>query len=61
MNQHRFTAGVGIPDMVGGMDLDLFAGGMPRSSERRGQTEASLASYWIGVGMSWRFGNGCGK
>jgi long-chain fatty acid transport protein len=61
MNQHRFTAGVGVPDVVGGMDLDLHVGGMPRSSERRGQTEASLASYWIAVGMSWKFGNGCGK
>lgn len=59
INQHRFTGGIGVPNVIGGMDLDLFAGGMPRSTQRSGQSEAKVASYWIGVGMTWRFGNGC--
>lgn len=59
INQHRFTGGIGIPNLIGGMDMDLFAGGMPRSSERSGQTGTNVESYWVGVGMTWRFGNGC--
>jgi long-chain fatty acid transport protein len=55
INQHRFAMGVGVPDVIGGMDLDFFAGGMPRSTERTGTTGASVASYWIGLGMSWKF------
>lgn len=55
INQHRFTFGVGVPDVIGGMHVDLFAGGMPKSSERTGTTGSSVASYWIGLGMSWQF------
>ncbi len=58
INQHRFTGGIGIPNVIGGMDLDLFAGGMPRSSERSGLTSVNVESYWVGLGMTWRFGNG---
>ena len=55
-NQHRISGGVGVADVLPGIDLDLMAGGMFRDAEQLGPfTETSLASYWIGLGMTWRF------
>ncbi len=59
VNQHRLSAGVGIRDMLPGVDLDIFAGGMPRASERYGDfTSVNLETYYIGMGITWRFGRG---
>lgn len=55
INQHRFTFGVGVPDVIGTMDIDFFAGGMPETSERTGNTGTSIESYWIGFGTTWEF------
>ena len=62
INQHRLTAGVGVVDVLPGIDFDLFAGGMFEDSQRFGATAASLESYWVGAGLTWRFGRGacCG-
>ena len=39
--------------------MDVMAGGMFRSSEQLGDyTSTSIASYWIGAGLTWRFGRG---
>lgn len=58
INEHRITAGVGIVDVLPGMDFDLVAGGMFYDSQQLGASGASLESYWIGAGITWRFGRG---
>jgi long-chain fatty acid transport protein len=58
-SQHRLSAGIGVQDFLPGIDLDMMAGGMFKSSEQLGDfTSTSIASYWIGGGMTWRFGRG---
>jgi long-chain fatty acid transport protein len=58
-SQHRSSGGVGIQDFLPGIDLDVMAGGMFRDSEQLGNfTSTSIASYWLGGGMTWRFGRG---
>jgi long-chain fatty acid transport protein len=60
--QHRISAGVGVVDVLPGIDMDLMAGGMFKDSEQLGDfTVTSIESYWIGVGMTWRFGRGACK
>jgi long-chain fatty acid transport protein len=57
--QHRLTGGVGIRDFLPGIDLDLMAGGMFRDQEQLGDfTSTSVESYWLGGGLTWRFGRG---
>jgi long-chain fatty acid transport protein len=62
-SQHRISFGVGVVDVLPGIDLDLMAGGMFRDAEQLGNfTGTSIESYWIGAGLTWRFGRGacCG-
>jgi long-chain fatty acid transport protein len=60
INQHRFTAGVGIVDVIPGLDFDAFAGGMFEASQQLGNfTNVSIESYWIGLGFTWRFDRVC--
>jgi len=57
--QHRLSGGIGISDVLPGVDMDIMAGGMFRDSEQLGDaTQTSVASYWLGAGMTWRFGRG---
>ena len=58
ISQHRLTAGVGCQGfLVPSLDLDLFAGGLFGAHDDFGpETQASLAMYYAGVGMTWRFG-----
>ena len=57
--QHRVTMGVGMPDVLPGVDMDLMAGGMFHDTAQLGpDTTTSMVSYWIGFGMMWRFGRG---
>ncbi len=59
VNQHRLTAGVGIRDVLPGLDFDALAGGMFEASQQLGDfTNVSVESYWIGVGFTWRFDRG---
>ena len=46
--------------MLPGVDFDLFAGGMfdASLSFAGGAVVSSLESYWIGAGLTWRFGRG---
>ncbi len=63
-SQHRITAGIGLVDVLPGLDMDMMVGGMFRDSEQLGDfTTTSIESYWIGTGLTWRFGRGacCGK
>lgn len=58
-SQHRMSFGVGIVDLLPGIDLDMMAGGMFRDTEQLGNfTATSIESYWIGLGLTWRFGRG---
>jgi long-chain fatty acid transport protein len=56
--QDRITGGVSVRDVLPGVDLDLFAGGMFEESQTFGITTATVASYWVGTGITWRFGRG---
>lgn len=61
---HRISFGVGVADVLPGIDLDMMAGGMFRDTEQLGEyTTTSIESYWIGFGLTWRFGRGgtCGS
>jgi long-chain fatty acid transport protein len=58
-SQHRLTGGVGIVDVLPGIDLDFMAGGMFHDTQQLGDfTTTSLKSYWLGLGLTWRFGRG---
>ncbi len=56
--KHRISAGIGIPNLLPGVDLDVFAGGMFKNSQQLGASAASIESYWLGGGFSWHFGAG---
>lgn len=56
ISQHRICGGVGVSDVLPGVDFDLFAGGMFEDSQTFGVTTASLESYWVGAGLTWHFG-----
>ncbi len=62
-SQHRISFGLGVTDVLPGIDMDMMAGGMFEDNEQLGNfTTTSIESYWIGVGLTWRFGRGacCG-
>jgi long-chain fatty acid transport protein len=61
VSQHRLTAGVGVRDMLPGVDFDLFAGGMFEGTDQFASTIASVESYWAGAGVTWRFGRGAAE
>lgn len=58
INQHRISGGVGLTDILPGVDLDLFAGGNFNASQNYGKSTASVETYWVGFGTTWRFGRG---
>lgn len=58
INQHRISGGLGLTDILPGVDIDLFAGGMFGTDQNFGDTTVSAESYWIGFGSTWRFGRG---
>jgi long-chain fatty acid transport protein len=57
VNQHRITGGFGRQDVFfRGLDLDLFAGGMlPETGQFGPHNTTSLAIYYIGMGLTWRY------
>jgi long-chain fatty acid transport protein len=61
ISQHRLTGGVGIRDVLPGLDFDLFAGGMFKNTDRFAGTIASVESYWVGAGITWRFCRGASE
>jgi long-chain fatty acid transport protein len=61
VNQHRLTVGYGRTGfLVPNLDLDIFGGVMFNANESFGpDTSASLALYYLGLGLTWKFGNCC--
>jgi long-chain fatty acid transport protein len=62
-SQHRISFGLGVTDVLPDIDMDMMAGGMFKDKKQLGNfTTTSIESYWIGVGLTWRFGRGacCG-
>jgi long-chain fatty acid transport protein len=58
-SQHRLSLGVGISDVLPGIDMDVMGGGMFLDSEQLGPfTSTSIESYWLGMGLTWRFRRG---
>lgn len=58
-SQHRLSSGISIVDVLPGIDMDVMAGGMFRDRQQLGDfTQTSIESYWVGFGLTWRFGRG---
>ena len=62
INQHRFSGGFGIRNILPGIDFDASAGGMFDAEDYFGVVGSgsgvSVASYWVSFGLTWRFGRG---
>ena len=58
INEHRLTGGIGRQDFLfTGLDLDLFAGGLFEAEDDFGpHTSASVAAYYVGMGLTWHYG-----
>ena len=39
------------------LDLDLFAGGLFNAHDEFGDSQASVAVYYVGMGLTWRYGD----
>jgi long-chain fatty acid transport protein len=58
-SQHRISGGIGMVDVLPGVNIDMMAGGMFRDTEQLGSfTTTSILSYWVGFGITWQFGRG---
>jgi long-chain fatty acid transport protein len=58
ISQHRITAGIGRQGfLVPSLDLDLFAGGLLNAHDEFGDSQASVAIYYVGTGLTWRYGD----
>lgn len=58
INPHRLSGGVGIRDLLPGVDLDLTAGGMFYAADQFGLSAVDAESYWAALGITWRFERG---
>ena len=58
ISQHRITVGIGRKGfLIPNLDLDLFAGGLLNAHDEFGNSQASVAVYYIGMGLTWRYGD----
>ncbi|MDA1161049.1 MAG: hypothetical protein O2983_15700 [Planctomycetota bacterium] len=61
ISQHRITAGVGMQDVLPGIDFDLFGGYAFEETDQLASTTIDFSgNYWIGFGTTWRFGQRSG-
>jgi hypothetical protein len=57
INQHRITAGIGRQGfIVPSLDMDVFAGGLLNAGDQFGNNHVSVAVYYLGLGLTWRYG-----
>ena len=57
-NEHRISGGIGVRHVLPGVHFDMNAGGMFEDSQTFGDTTTSLASYWVGGGLTFEFCRG---
>ena len=60
ISPNRFSCGFGVPNVLPGVDLDIFGGGQFLSTATFGRTTASLETYFLGGGLTFRCGRGSG-
>lgn len=57
ITQHRITTGVGMCDVLPGIDVNLFAGYAFKETDTFASTVVTVSdNYWVGFGTTWRFG-----
>ena len=57
ITQHRITTGVGVRNVLPGIDADVFAGYAFAATDQFASTTVNLSgNYWVGFGTTWRFG-----
>jgi long-chain fatty acid transport protein len=56
-SQNRLTGGVGIRDIMPGIDFDASVGGMFKGEKTFGNATSSTESYWVAFGFTWRCGD----
>ncbi|HEY1065514.1 MAG TPA: outer membrane protein transport protein [Pirellulales bacterium] len=56
INEHRFSIGMGLVDILPGLNLDSFAGFMAPAEQQLAGTNLGMSSYYLGAGATWRFG-----
>lgn len=57
ITQHRITTGVGLRDVLPGIDFDVFAGYAFKATDTLADTTVTVSdNYWVGFGTTWRFG-----
>jgi long-chain fatty acid transport protein len=61
IGQHHLTGGVGISNVLPGVDSDFLAGGMFKETDQFAGTIASVESYWVGTYLTWRFGGNASR
>ena len=62
ISQHRISGGIGRTGfLIPNLDIDLFAGGLFNATDQFGATTASVAIYYVGVGLTWKYGPCCAK
>ncbi len=60
ITQHRITTGIGVQDVMPGVDFNLFGGFAFAASDQFAATRVRIdGNYWIGFGTTWRFGAPC--
>jgi long-chain fatty acid transport protein len=60
ITQHRISGGIGRSGfLVPNLDLDLFAGGLFPASDDFGNNHVSVAAYYLGLGLTWKYGPCC--
>lgn len=57
VSEHRITGGVGIRDLMPGVDFDTHVGGAFLGEDTFGPASSSVESWWLGFGFTWRRGN----
>lgn len=54
MTQHRLTGGIGITEVIPGMDFDLAVGGVFGNEKTFGSTTSDLEGYFVSFGFTFR-------
>ncbi|MGO8691944.1 MAG: hypothetical protein ACLQLG_20175 [Thermoguttaceae bacterium] len=62
INQHQIAGGIGRQCfLMPILDLDLFAGGLFNAHDEFGDSQASVAVYYAGTRLTWRYWGDCSR